>query len=393
MQLESYVQGAWRPGRNEGVAIVAWANSDGIDYGAVAHYARAVGGPQLRALTFHERAAILRTLGKHLLTLKDEFYDLSYRTGTTKMDAWPDIDGGIGTMLVFASKGGRELPNSRVLLDGPVEGLSKGGTFVGRHLWVPLEGVALHINAFNFPVWGMLEKLAPAFLAGVPVIVKPATATAFLTERVVRAIIASRMLPEGSLQLICGGVGNLFDYLDCQDVVSFTGSASTAQKLRTHPAVVRNAVRFVAETDSLNSSILGPDAAVGTPEFDLYVKEVVREMTAKAGQKCTAIRKAIVPRHVLADVSAALTAALKKVVVGHPREEGVRMGPLATLDQRREVLSAIARLRAETTMLLGDEKPASIVGARAARGESRAQRRSIRPGRYADVLPELERSG
>ena len=228
-------------------------------------------------------------------------------------------------------EGARELPNSRVYVDGDVEVLSKTGTFVGQHICVPLEGAAVHINAFNFPVWGMLEKLAPTLLAGMPAIVKPATATAYLTELVVRRIVESGILPEGALQLVCGSLGDLFDHLTCQDVVAFTGSASTAQKLRTHPTIVANSVRFISETDSLNSCVLGPDAAPGQPEFDLFVREVVREMTAKAGQKCTAIRKAIVPAAHAEAAAQAIKAALAKVVVGDPRLEQVRMGPLAAL--------------------------------------------------------------
>jgi oxepin-CoA hydrolase/3-oxo-5,6-dehydrosuberyl-CoA semialdehyde dehydrogenase len=348
--------------------VIAEAASGGIDFGAMLAHARGVGGPALRAMTFHERAAMLRALGKRLFDFKDEFYALSYRTGATKTDSWIDIDGGIGTMLVFASKGARELPNSRVYLDGGVEGLSKGGTFAGQHICVPLEGAAVHINAFNFPVWGMLEKLAPALLAGVPAIVKPATATSYLTERVVRRIVETGLLPDGALQLICGGVGDLFDHLGCQDVVSFTGSASTAARLRTHPAVVRHSVRFVAETDSLNSSILGPDAAPGMPEFDLFVQEVAREMTVKAGQKCTAIRKALVPQARLADVVGALQARLAKTVVGDPRVEGVRMGPLASLAQRDEVLARIAELRRESELVAGDPASFEVSGGDRERG-------------------------
>jgi oxepin-CoA hydrolase/3-oxo-5,6-dehydrosuberyl-CoA semialdehyde dehydrogenase len=335
MRLQSYVAGGWRSGEGRATllrdastgAVVAEASSEGIDFGEMLRHAREVGGPALRTMTFHERAAMLRSLGKRLLEFKAEFYALSHATGATKGDSWIDIDGGIGTMLVFASKGARELPNSRVFLDGALEGLSKGGSFVGQHICVPLEGAAVHINAFNFPVWGMLEKLAPALLAGVPAIVKPATATSYLTELVVRRIVESGILPAGTLQLVCGGVGDLFEHLGCQDVVSFTGSASTAAKLRTHPTVVRHAVRFVAETDSLNSSVLGPDAGPGSPEFTLFVQEVAREMTVKAGQKCTAIRKALVPKAMLGEVVAALQAKLAETVVGDPRDGGRRNGP------------------------------------------------------------------
>ncbi|HEY8264989.1 MAG TPA: phenylacetic acid degradation bifunctional protein PaaZ, partial [Steroidobacteraceae bacterium] len=335
-------------------AVVAESASEGLDFAGALRHAREVGGPALRALTFHERAAILRALGKRLLDFKPEFYELSHRTGATKGDSWIDIDGGIGTMLVFASKGSRELPNSRVYLDGALEGLSRGGTFVGQHICVPLEGAAVHINAFNFPVWGMLEKLAPALLAGVPAIVKPATSTSYLTELVVRRIVETGILPPGALQLICGGVGDLFDHLGCQDVVSFTGSAATAAKLRTHPAVVRHSVRFVAETDSLNSSILGADAGSGTPEFALFIQEVAREMTVKAGQKCTAIRKALVPKAMQGEVVAALQAKLAETVVGDPRVAGVGMGPLASLAQRDEVLARVADLERESERISGD---------------------------------------
>ena len=362
MTLDSYVQGRWRRGDGPGVLLkdattgeaIATASSAGVDFAAVLEHARRVGGPALRALTFHERAACLRALGKRLGEFKDEFYALSVRSGATKADSWIDIDGGIGTMLVFASKGSRELPNSHVYVDGPVETLSRGGSFVGQHICVPLEGAAVHINAFNFPVWGMLEKLAPTFLAGVPSIVKPATSTAYLTAAVVRRIIESGLLPEGSLQLVAGGLGDLFEHLTCQDAVSFTGSAATAARLRSHPVVIRNAVRFLAETDSVNSSILAPGIGPGVPEFDLFVAEVVREMTVKAGQKCTAIRRALVPREALAPVLAALKAALAGVTVGDPRDPAVRMGPLASVEQRGEVLARIAELKGEASLVTGD---------------------------------------
>jgi oxepin-CoA hydrolase/3-oxo-5,6-dehydrosuberyl-CoA semialdehyde dehydrogenase len=376
LKLESYVMGAWRSGAGAGTAlrdastgeVIVHATAEGFDHAAILQHARRVGGPALRNLTFHERAALLRALGKKLFEFKDEFYTVSYRTGATKADSWIDIDGGIGTMLSFASKGGRELPNSRVLLDGGVEGLSKNGSFVGQHICLPLEGAAIHVNAFNFPVWGMLEKLAPALLAGMPVIVKPATATAYLTECVVRRIVAAGVLPPGVLQLIAGSVGDLFDHLGCQDVVSFTGSANTAAKLRAHPAVLRHSVRFIAETDSLNSSILGPDASPGSPEFDLYIKEVVREMTAKAGQKCTAIRKVLVPAPLADAVTASLEAALARIVVGDPRAAGVKMGPLASLEQRGEVLARIAELRREAELVSGDIEAFSPAGGDRERG-------------------------
>jgi oxepin-CoA hydrolase/3-oxo-5,6-dehydrosuberyl-CoA semialdehyde dehydrogenase len=363
MQLQSFAAGKWWAGAGEGAAlrdattgeVIAHATTDGLDAAGMLAFARKVGGANLRRLTFHERAALLKALARYLSEHKDEFYPVSFSTGATRADAWIDIDGGISTLFVYASKGTRELPNSRLFVDGGVEGLSKTGTFLGQHICVPLEGAAVHINAFNFPVWGMLEKLAPTLLAGVPAIVKPATQTSYLTERVFRSIIESGILPEGAVQLICGGVGDLFEHLTCQDVVSFTGSAATARKLRQHPAVSAHSVRFTAETDSLNSSILGPEAGPGTPEFDLFVREVVREMTVKAGQKCTAIRKALVPAAHAAQVREALQAALGKVVVGDPRLEQVRMGPVASLAQRREVRERLAKLAAETELVCGGE--------------------------------------
>ncbi|HLJ39707.1 MAG TPA: phenylacetic acid degradation bifunctional protein PaaZ [Steroidobacteraceae bacterium] len=361
MELESYAAGQWRTGTGGGSAlrdattgeVVARATAEGLDTGAMLGWARDVGGPKLRRLTFHERAALLKALAQDLMAHKEEFYPVSFATGATRNDSWIDIDGGISTLFVYASKGRRELPDGHVYLDGGVEALSKAGSFVGQHVCVPLEGAAVHINAFNFPVWGMLEKLAPTLLAGVPAIVKPATQTAYLTERVFRRIMASAILPEGAVQLICGGVGDLFEHLTCQDVVSFTGSASTALKLRQHPVVSAHSVRFTAETDSLNSSILGPDAAAGSPELELFVREVVREMTVKAGQKCTAIRKAIVPVSSVTAVLEALRAALARVVVGDPRIEQVRMGPVASLSQRREVSEQLGKLRQEAEVVCG----------------------------------------
>ena len=376
MQLESFVAGSWRAGDGGGAAlrdattgeVIAHASSAGPDARAMLEHARDVGGPNLRKLTFHERALQLKALAKLLTDLKAEFYQLSYATGATKNDSWIDIDGGISTLFVYASKGTRELPNSRVYVDGGLEALSKTGTFVGQHICVPLEGAAVHINAFNFPVWGMLEKLAPALLAGMPAIVKPATQTCYLAERVFRRIIESGLLPEGTVQLICGGVGELFEHLTCQDVVSFTGSATTALKLRQHRMVLDHAVRFTAETDSLNCAILGPDVTAAAPEFDLFVREVVREMTVKAGQKCTAIRRALVPAAQAAQVLEALRAALGKIVVGDPRLENVRMGPVASLAQRREVLEQLGKLRREAEVVYGDDPKAQPVGADAERG-------------------------
>ena len=375
MNLQSYVAGAWRSGR-DGVAmrdattgdIIAQASSAGIDFAGVLAHARETGGPALRAMTFHQRAALLRALAKRLSEFKEEFYTLSYRTGATKNDSLIDIDGGIGTVFVYAGKGSRELPNTRVYVDGDVEALSKAGSFVGQHLYVSREGAAVHINAFNFPVWGMLEKLAPTLLAGMPAIVKPATATAYLTELVVRRIIESKILPEGALQLVCGGLGDLFDHVNCQDIISFTGSAHTAARLRVHPAIIRHAVPFIAETDSLNSSILALDGAPGSAVFDLFIEEVVREMTAKAGQKCTAIRKALVPAAITGEVVAALQTALRGIVVGDPRAEGVSMGPLVSQEQRTDVLARVADLRREADLVAGDVDQFEVRGADRVRG-------------------------
>src|SRR5262249_46823520 len=275
-----------------------------------------------------------------------ELYDLSYQTGATRKDGWIDIEGGAGTLLSFSSKGRRELPDAHVLLDGAVEPLSKSGSFIGQHIYTPLQGAAVHINAFNFPVWGRLERLARTWLAGMPAIVKPASATAYLCEAAVRVMVDSGLLPPGSLQLIVGGVGDLFDHLTGQDVVSFTGSASTALKLRTHPNVVRESVRFVAEQDSLNASLLGPDSAPDTPEFDLFIKEVATEMTVKAGQKCTAIRRAMAPAAYLDAVEQALGERLAKTRVGDPRAEDTRMGALVSVSQRDDVRDRIRELEA-----------------------------------------------
>ncbi|HEY0324900.1 MAG TPA: aldehyde dehydrogenase family protein, partial [Allosphingosinicella sp.] len=275
--------------------VVASTGSSGLDFKAMLDHARNVGGPALRKLTFHERAWMLKALANAIMARKEELYELSYETGATRTDGWIDIEGGAGTLFSFSSKGRRELPNSRILIDGQMEALSRGGTFVGQHVYTSLQGVAVHINAFNFPVWGMLEKLGPTLLAGVPAIVKPASATGYLAEACVRIMIEADVLPKGALQLIMGSTGDLLDHLTLQDVVSFTGSAQTAMKLQSHPVIARESVRFIAERDSLNASILGPDAGPGTPEFDLFVKEIVREMTVKAGQKCTAIRRAMAP--------------------------------------------------------------------------------------------------
>ncbi len=373
--LEHYACGAWVRGTGRTTTLlhavtgepVAETSSGGLDFKAMADYARTVGGPRLRALTFHQRAAMLKALALHLTGRKEAFYALSTATGATRGDSWIDIDGGIGTFFAYASRGRREFPDLPFHVEGPAESLSKGGTFIGRHVCVPLEGVAIHINAFNFPCWGMLEKLAPALLAGVPCIVKPATATSFLTEAVFRELVGAGILPEGAVQLICGSAGDLLDHVTEQDAIAFTGSAATGRLLKESKAVVEHAVRFNMEADSLNCAILGPDAAPGTEEFDLFVKEVVREMTVKAGQKCTAIRRTIVPAGMEEAVVRALRARLEKTVIGDPAVEGVRMGPLATRGQVRDVGAAAARIREAGELAYGGGD-FTVVGADRERG-------------------------
>src|SRR3954469_5962005 len=374
--LESYVAGRWFAAADDGTPVadavtgetVARVSSTGLDVPAMLDHARTVGGPALRELTFHQRAGLLKQLALRLLADKDELYALSRRTGATDRDSAVDIDGGFGTVLASASKARRELPDDVVVLDGDVEMLGKRGTFAGQHLWTSLRGGAVQINAFNFPVWGFLEKLAPTFLAGVPTVVKPASQTAYLTEAVVRRIVESGLLPEGSVQLLAGSAAGVLDLLGGQDLVFFTGSAATARKLRGTPAVVANSVRFNAEADSLNCAVLGPDATPGTPEFALFVDQLVTEMTVKAGQKCTAIRRALVPQAFADDVVEATRARLARVVVGAPGADGVTMGALASLDQREEVLRSLKALRGVAELVVGDPEHFEVVGADRDRG-------------------------
>ncbi|MGE0179661.1 MAG: phenylacetic acid degradation bifunctional protein PaaZ [Sphingomonas sp.] len=370
LQLLNYAADQWVAG-DGGLApvhsavtgeVIAQTGSSGLDFAAMLDHARKIGGPALRRMTFHERAHMLKALANAVMARKEELYELSYATGATRTDGWIDIEGGAGTLFSFSSKGRRELPNGKVLIDGAMEPLSKGGTFAGQHVYTPLQGVAVHINAFNFPVWGMLEKLGPTLLAGVPAIVKPASATGYLTEACVRIMIEAGILPPGALQLIMGSTGDLLDHLTCQDVVSFTGSAATAMKLQSHPVMARESVRFVAERDSLNASILGPDAAPGTPEFDLFVKEVAREMTVKAGQKCTAIRRAMAPAEHLDAVQAALSERLAKVRIGDPREDGVQMGALASRAQLHDVRAKVAELAQSARIVSGDPDASPVPG-------------------------------
>jgi len=331
--------------------VLARVSAEGLDLAAAVEHGRTVGQASLGGLTIHERALKLRELAQYLNGRREELYAISARTGATKIDSMVDIDGGIGVLFTFSSKGRRELPNSNVIVDGPVEALSKDGSFIGEHIYTRIPGVAVQINAFNFPVWGMLEKFAPAFIAGVPTIVKPATPSGYLAEAAVRAIVESGILPAGSLQLISGSARDLLGHLDYRDMVSFTGSASTANLLKNHPNVAHGGVRFTSETDSLNAAILGPDAVPGTPEFDAFVKSVVTEMTVKAGQKCTSIRRTIVPNAVKQAVIDAIGARItERVVVGDPRASGVTMGALASLEQLADVRSAV-----ETMLAAGGE--------------------------------------
>lgn len=374
--LESYVGGSWFRASDDGKPLldastgeeIARISATGLDLSAMVDHARTVGGPAIRALTFHERASILKAVAKHLGEDKDPLYALSARTGATLRDSQVDIDGGIGTMFSYASKGTRELPNDTVILDGATEPLGKTGVFLGQHLYTSRPGVAVQINAFNFPVWGMLEKLGPAFLAGLPTIVKPASQTAYLTELVVRRIIDSGLMPEGSLQLLCGSPEGLLDQLGAQDSIAFTGSASTGATLRQHPSVLHGGAQLGVEADSLNCSILGPDVTTDDPEFDLYVKGVVAEMTVKAGQKCTAIRRTIVPTAIADEVITAISARLSKITVGNPANPDVRMGALASLGQRDEVRKAVQILRGSAEIVYGDPDHVDVVDADAEAG-------------------------
>lgn len=374
--LRSYVSGRWQLPDGDGTPVfdaatgveVARTSALGLDPASALDYGRRVGGPPLRALTFHKRAMLLKKLGLYLLDRRKELYPLSSRTGATRTDSKFDVDGGIGAVLSYGSKGRRELPNDTVFVDGPLEPLGKGGTFVGQHIATPKRGVAVQINAFNFPVWGPLEKFAPAFLAGVPTLVKPASQTAYVTARLVELIVESGLLPAGSLQVWCGDGKDLLEHLTEQDVVAFTGSASTAQQVRTHPVIVRNATAFNAEADSLNCSILGPDATPGTAEFDLFVEQLVTEMTVKAGQKCTAIRRAFVPTAMLDEVGEAVSLRLAEVVVGNPANPDVRMGPLVSLEQREEVRRSLKALLDAGRTVFGDPERVAVVDADAERG-------------------------
>ena len=371
MQVHSYANGAWiaPSGKLADIhsavtgKLIAQAGSGALNFQAMSDFARNSGGPALREMTFHDRARKLKALALYLQERKEDLNQLSFMTGATRSDNKIDIDGGIGTMLVFASKGRREMPDEKIYLDGEVEMLSRQGTFVGQHICTPMLGVSVHINAFNFPVWGMLEKLAPCLLAGVPAIVKPATSTCYVTEACMRMMVDSGIFPAGSFQLVAGHTGNLLDLLGPQDSVCFTGSADTALKLRSSPRLLKNAVRFSSEQDSLNASVLGPDADMSSPEFDLFVKEAVREMTAKAGQKCTAIRRMIVPADLIDPLSDAISARLAKTVIGDPALKTTQMGALASAEQKADVLEKLAVLSEESRVVFGDPANFQVEGA------------------------------
>ncbi len=349
--LESYSCGKWISGNGKGEVLlnaingeaVADVSSAGVDFAAMTNYAREKGSPALRKMTFHERGRMLKALALYLGERKEKFYDLSWATGATRADSWVDIEGGFGNLFTYASLR-RQFPDERFCLEGDAVKLSKEGSFIGHHICVPKEGVAIHINAFNFPVWGMLEKIAVNLFAGMPAIVKPATLTSFLTEAVFKEIVNSGIIPEGALQLICGSAKGLLDEVRNQDVVTFTGSASTGKMLKSHPKLIEEAVPFNLEADSLNCCILGSDVKPGTIEFDIYIKEVHREIVTKAGQKCTAVRRMIVPENLVEDVHIALGKRLQQTIIGDPRQEGVRMGALAGRSQLKEVQEKIAQL-------------------------------------------------
>lgn len=376
MKSQSYVLGHWVEGRDAGVAVhnavngelINEVSSSGINFEEVAAYARNVGGPALRKLTIHDRANMLKALGVHLMSKKEDFYKLSACTGATRADSWVDIEGGVGTMFNYSSFARREFANETFAVEGPVERLSANGTFVGRHILTPKLGVSVHINAFNFPCWGMLEKIAPSLVAGMPVIVKPATASAYLTEAMVKEIVAAGILPDGAIQLICGSVGDLLNNLNEQDAVTFTGSASTGQMLKAHPNIIAKSIPFNMEADSLNCSILGQTVAVDDPEFDLFIKEVCKEITTKAGQKCTAIRRVIVPTSMIDSVRDALAARLDKISIGDPNAEGVRMGSLVGCDQRDDVRAVVEKLKEHCDVVYGGGEVTPVGDACAEKG-------------------------
>jgi oxepin-CoA hydrolase/3-oxo-5,6-dehydrosuberyl-CoA semialdehyde dehydrogenase len=374
-KLGNYITGQWIEGDGDGQPLynaftgelISHASTKGLDFAAILDYARTTGNPALRRMTFPERGRMLRALALHLREHLEKFYRVSYLTGATRADSWIDLEGGIGNLFSYASLR-RKFPDETFCLDGEPMNLSKAGTFMAQHLLVPKEGVAIHINAFNFPVWGMLEKIAVNLLAGVPAVVKPATITSFLTEAVVREIDASKILPPGALQLICGSAGDILDHVEAQDVVTFTGSATTGLQLKSHPRIMAENVPFNMEADSLNCLVLGEDVAPGMPEWDLFVKELRREMTVKAGQKCTAVRRIFVPADKMEDAWKAITKSLAQTTIGNPENEKVKMGSLAGLSQREEVRGQVRRLLASSQLIYGSLDSVDLIDADASRG-------------------------
>jgi len=368
-KIQHYTQGQWIEGAGEGDVLhhaitgdpIFFHSIEGLDFKEILNYGRQVGNPTLRKMTFQERGLMLKALALHLHSKKEMFYELSKATGATRGDSWIDIEGGIGNLFAYASLR-KQFPNESHYIDGETAPLSKGGSFIGQHIMVPKEGVAVHINAFNFPIWGMLEKVAVNWLAGMPAVVKPAEQTCYLTEFMVREIIASGILPDGALQLIAGYGNGLLDHVGMQDVITFTGSAATGKKLKQHPNIIEHSIPFTMEADSLNSSVLGEDAVPGTAEFDLFIKEVRNEITVKCGQKCTAIRRVVVPEKLVEDVQISLGKALGKTTIGDPDAEGVRMGALISLEQVDDVKSQIDKLKKHSEIVYG-EQDFEVIGA------------------------------
>ena len=373
--FKNYALGSWIEGEGEGKSLynaingkkIGVASSKGLDFSKMMHYARSVGGPALRRMTFQERGLMLKKLALHLHSIKRKFYPVSFQTGATKIDSWIDIEGGIGNLFANASLR-RQFPDLPYHVEGSAAPLSKNGTFIGHHIMVPRKGVAIHINAFNFPIWGMLEKIAVNLMAGVPAIVKPATLTSYLTESMVREIIDAKILPEGSLQLICGSARGILNSITSEDIVTFTGSASTGKMLKAHPKILEEAVPFNMEADSLNCSILAEDAEPGTAEFDIFIKEIQKEMTVKAGQKCTAVRRIIVPEKLVEDVQIALGQKLAKTTIGDPSVEGVRMGSLAGKEQKDEVAEKVQQLSKSQEIIFGSLEDFEVIGANKNKG-------------------------
>lgn len=375
MQLENYILGKWVKGDGDGQTLyhavtgdpIATASTKGLDFSAVLHFARQKGNTALRKMTFQERGLMLRALALHLRKHLPKFYAISYQTGATKADSWVDIEGGIGNLFAYASLR-RKFSDQPFCLDGEYHSLGKTNTFIGQHLLIPKEGVAIHINAYNFPVWGMLEKIAVNLLAGMPAVVKPATVTSYLTEAVVKEIIRSQILPEGALQLICGSAAGLLDHVDAQDVITFTGSATTGMHLKSHPKVLSENVPFTMEADSLNAIVLGEDVEPNMPEWDLFIREVKKELISKCGQKCTAIRRIFVPENKMEDIQMAIAKTLKDVIIGNPLNETVRMGSLAGLEQRKEVREQLQKLLASSQIIYGSLDSVSVLDADGSKG-------------------------